>query len=81
MLCLKVIQLHINDINLESCCDHLYVFDGYDWSAPLLVRLHQMPERPWLASTGHQLYLEMTTDAIIDAAGFNISWIDCKFID
>lgn len=71
------IQLDIGDLDIESCCDELLVYDGSDSTAEVLgVFSGHSTGIQTLISTTNALYIEFRTDQIVQHTGFSIVYTE-----
>ena len=61
----------VREINTESCCDHLYIYDGGSTSAPLIGKYSGKSIPPQATSTTNQLYLRFKSDGSVVKTGFS----------
>ena len=67
-----IVQLTVVDIDLESCCDYVDVYDGSTTSSPKIMRLTNQYKT--LHSSGNYMYIRFHTDYSITYKGFKLSY-------
>lgn len=76
------VKLDIFDIDMESCCDFVRVYDGTSSSAPLIGQYTGTnPVYDIIANSG-RMYIEFQTDVSVNNGGFSASYscITCEGI-
>jgi hypothetical protein len=70
-LVLQAVSLRFYSALTQSCCDFVYIYDGYDMSASLLARLSgNFTASTTYNSTQSYMYLRFVTDNSVSAQGF-----------
>lgn len=64
------------DFSTESCCDSVYIYDGYDTKAPLIARLFGSYTTPpgGFNSTQQFIYIRFVSDDSITDRGFSVTY-------
>ncbi|XP_069114564.1 uncharacterized protein [Argopecten irradians] len=71
------IQLNIGDMNIESCCDKLLVYDGPDSTSAILGDLRgQTTGVQTINSSTDALYIEFRSDLSVQYSGFSIVYTE-----
>ena len=77
-LCLRscqVITLSFQVFETESCCDHVWVYDGIDTSAPLFAKLSgSLEPSEAFKSTQRYLFVRFSSNRRETAIGFNATY-------
>ena len=65
-----------NVLQVEECCDHLYVYDGSFTNATLLADLRgeEIPES--IVSSSNALTLQFVSGILVELEGFSLSFHD-----
>ena len=71
--CAGTITLNFISFNTESCCDHLYIYNGPNTSAPL-IGIYSGTTIPGTIIAGSSVYLTWFTDGSVTSSGFQIDW-------
>ena len=69
------VTLSFSSFDVENTYDFVNVYDGADANAPLLVALTGTTLPADVTSTTNQLFVELVTDSIVTAEGFEASWV------
>ena len=65
------INLLLRNINMESCCDYLRVYDGTSTNASLVAAFNgNSAAGTQIQSTGNNLYITFQTDSSVTGLGF-----------
>ena len=67
-----IVQLVVIDIQLETCCDFVDVYDGSSSYYPRLARLTNQSQIVY--SSGMNMYIRFTTDGSGTSKGFNLQY-------
>ena len=73
------ISLQFNDFHLEGHRDYLTVYDGNSSAGILLGNFTGDDLPPVLVSSTNNLFLNFTTDNLVNRTGFNITFRTIKF--
>ncbi len=66
------ITLHIQELDLQICCDSLLIYDGTDATAPLLFSSKQNDSTHEIIAQSGQVYLQFSSNQNIYESGFSI---------
>ena len=66
------IQIAVSVIEVEMCCDHLYIYDGEGTKAELI---SSKAEPHTLYTTGNRAYITFSSDGSLERIGFSISYV------
>ncbi len=72
--CAETITVTFNSFATESCCDHLYIYDGINEQAPQIGYFSGSALPGAVTSTGGSLFVRWLTDNSVTAAGFAAEW-------
>ena len=67
-------RIDVLDLKCYYNVDGLYINDGYNNTARLLVRTCSMPADPFYQSSGNYMFLNMIIDGSSQGTGFQIHW-------
>ena len=67
------ILLNFASFATESCCDHLYIYNGPTTASPLVGTYQGTTIPPNILSTGSCVTIKFTSDGSINASGFQIN--------
>ena len=67
-----IIRLHVDDIQIQSCCDYLDAFDGLDQSNKIARLSSTNDTGREILSTGRWMNLNFVTDSSISDKGFQL---------
>ena len=68
-----VIQLNVLDLDLETCCDYVDIYDGPSTSYSKIIRLTDQRNEVVLSSN-RNMYLRFSTDSSVTRKGFEFSY-------
>jgi PKD repeat protein len=69
------VSVSFTEFALESCCDHVKIFDGDNIGAPLIADLGStLPGTNVYTSTGSSITIQFTTDGSVTFSGFVMNW-------
>ncbi|XP_078695032.1 scavenger receptor cysteine-rich type 1 protein M130-like isoform X2 [Branchiostoma floridae x Branchiostoma belcheri] len=66
------VGITVERYNLESCCDHLNIYDGRFTSSPRLARLSGTGSSTYYYSSSNEVLIHFTSDGSIVRTGFRI---------
>jgi hypothetical protein len=74
------IELNINSINMESCCDFVRVYDGVNASAPLIGQYTGTGPIFDIVANSGRMFIQFQTDGSVTGTGFSASYncITCE---
>ncbi|MDX2134963.1 MAG: PKD domain-containing protein [Saprospiraceae bacterium] len=71
----KVFRLIIEEVNQETCCDYLYVYDGNNANSQQLLGLSSLPNgQRSVVSSGRYATVQFYSDGSANGTGFKIRW-------
>ena len=65
----NVVQLNVLEIDLETCCDYVDVYDGSSSNYPLIIRLKDQ-QNTVVHSSDRYMYIRFKTDGSVTRKGF-----------
>lgn len=72
------ITLSFSSFNTESCCDHIYIYNGPNTASPLLGSYSGSAIPPTLTSTGGSMYITFITDGSVISTGWEATYSSCS---
>lgn len=80
--CSKAINIVIDEVYTESCCDALYIYDGASTSDPLLGEYRgSHSTAQFINTTSKQVLIRFKSDGSVNSNGFALSWSSDEFGD
>ena len=68
------VEIEIVDLNIEECCDHVKIYDGYDWDENVIEDLEYSHVSKRYSSTGQYFSVTFTSDGSQSRSGFSIRY-------
>ncbi|KAF5886335.1 deleted in malignant brain tumors 1 protein-like, partial [Clarias magur] len=70
----EVVLLDFNIVALESCCDHVQVYDGPSAQYPLMCSVTGQNQRSSFISSSRYMTVIFSTDGSVTGQGFQAEW-------
>lgn len=68
------VSVSFSEFALETCCDHVILYDGTSTDSPMIIDLQSNPGNEIFSSTGSAITVEFTTDGSVVNTGFVMNW-------
>jgi Zn-dependent metalloprotease len=72
--CASEIKLVFQQLDLESCCDYIQIFDGKDNTGKLIYPLLDVTRFDTLLANSGHVFINFSSDGLITKSGFAIEW-------
>ena len=72
--CADTIELIITDLDMESCCDYVLIFDGENANSDLLGWFNGSNPPATYKATSGSMFIRMISDELVNGRGFQAQW-------